>query len=324
MKKVFSVVLCAALVMLMSAPVVAIEIKASQPSTAYSPESLNAMLEAQGLKLTPEAAKTVPPTYATVTKDGKIVFGKASTAFSPENMHKILTAYGLQLNPEALKVKTYGKVDGTNVTGATSTAYGGDSMAGILAAYSLPGAPVAAVGDSDGDGVPDNIDRCPGTPKGVQVDKYGCPVKAAPPAPGDKDGDKVPDDKDVCPGTPKGVKVDERGCWVLGQDYLFDFDKATIKKQYYPILDDVVKVMVENPTMNVKLEGHTDSIGAAAYNKKLSEKRANAVKKYLIDKGGVAPSRLSTVGHGEDSPIAPNNTKEGRAKNRRVELTPLW
>jgi len=318
MKKVFGVVLCAALMMVMSVPVFAIDINASKPSTAYSPVSLNALLEAQGLKLTPEAAANVPPTYATVS-GGKVVFGKASTAYSPENMHKILTAYGLT------------KVDGKPLVGGAPTAYGGESLSGILAGYSMPSmaprvAAAPAPGDSDGDGVTDNMDRCPGTPRGVRVDSNGCPVKKAmTPAPrGDADNDKVMDDQDVCPGTPRNAMVDERGCWVLGQDYLFDFDKATIKQQYYPILDDVVKVMNENPTMNVRLEGHTDSIGAAAYNKALSVNRAEAVKTYLMNKGGVAPSRLSTAGYGEDRPIAPNNTKEGRAKNRRVELTPLW
>jgi len=80
---------------------------------------------------------------------------------------------------------------------------------------------------------------------------------------------------------------------------------------------------MDNPTLRVLLEGHTDSIGAEAYNQGLSERRAKAVMQYLI-KGGVDSARLSTVGYGESRPIAPNNTKEGRAKNRRVELTPQW
>ena len=140
----------------------------------------------------------------------------------------------------------------------------------------------------------------------------------------DADGDGVCDDVDACPGTPKGVKVDERGCWVLDQNCLFDFDKSVVKPEFYPLLDGIVKVMNDNPSLRVELEGHTDSIGTNQYNQGLSERRANAVKKYLVEKGMVDMGRVTAIGYGEEKPIATNKTKEGRALNRRVELKPIW
>jgi len=105
----------------------------------------------------------------------------------------------------------------------------------------------------------------------------------------------------------------------------FDFDKATIKSVSYPILDQVVKVMTDRPNMRVRVEGHTDSKGSDAYNQRLSQRRAEAVVKYLIGKG-IDPSRLEAVGFGEGRPIAPNQNPDGsdnptgRAKNRRTEF----
>ncbi len=105
----------------------------------------------------------------------------------------------------------------------------------------------------------------------------------------------------------------------------FDFDKSTIKAVSYPILDQVVKVMTDRPNMRVRVEGHTDSKGSDAYNQKLSQRRSEAVVKYLIGKG-IDPSRLEAVGFGESRPIAPNQDESGkdnptgRAKNRRTEF----
>ena len=127
--------------------------------------------------------------------------------------------------------------------------------------------------DSDGDGVWDHLDECPNTPKGVRVDEKGCPIPVPKPAaagPLDIDGDGVYDDKDECKATPKGARVDERGCWVVS-DIRFDFDKADIKSQYYPDLDEVVVVLKKNPLLNIVVEGHTDSVGSAEYNQRLSD-----------------------------------------------------
>jgi len=137
----------------------------------------------------------------------------------------------------------------------------------------------------------------------------------------DSDGDGVYDEDDKCPGTPKGAKVNAQGCWVLSH-VLFDFDKAEIKPVAYPLLDEVVVIFGKNPGMKVDLQGHCDNIGTPEYNAGLSLRRANAVKKYLISKG-VAENRLTTQGFGFTKPVAPNNTKEERSLNRRVELMPM-
>jgi OOP family OmpA-OmpF porin len=149
--------------------------------------------------------------------------------------------------------------------------------------------------------------------------KAMAPPPPPPPAkPMDSDGDGVPDNLDKCPNTPKGVEVDAAGCWIV-KDLKFDFNKAEIKPQYYPLLDKAVHVLEINPTLKIAIHGHTDSVGTEAYNQKLSERRAMAVKDYLVSKG-IAADRLTAVGKGEADPIASNDTKEGRAQNRRVEF----
>ena len=137
----------------------------------------------------------------------------------------------------------------------------------------------------------------------------------------DPDGDGVCDPDDKCPGTPKGARVNKLGCWVL-VDVLFDFDKYNIKPQYYQFLDKAARVFEANPSIKVQIQGNTDNIGTAKYNKKLSLERAKSVMQYLVNKG-VSASRLSARGFGFDRPIATNDTEEGRALNRRVELTPM-
>ena len=99
----------------------------------------------------------------------------------------------------------------------------------------------------------------------------------------------------------------------------FDVDKATIKKGYYNDIDNLVKVMKDYPDLNVVIEGHTDSVGTDAYNKKLSQRRAESVKKYMVEKGGIDANRIKAIGFGEEKPIASNDTDEGRQQNRRVE-----
>ncbi|MBN1831614.1 MAG: OmpA family protein [Deltaproteobacteria bacterium] len=165
--------------------------------------------------------------------------------------------------------------------------------------------------DNDGDGVYDDRDECPDTPKGVRVDQKGCPM--------DSDGDGVIDTLDQCPRTPKGATVNEYGCWVC-KDVNFDFDKWNIKPEYYPNLDMQVDFFKRNPDMTVEIQGHTDNIGPKEYNQGLSEKRAKAVMNYLVEKG-IAKERLSAKGYGFSVPMASNDTKEGRAKNRRVQFS---
>jgi len=140
--------------------------------------------------------------------------------------------------------------------------------------------------------------------------------------PMDSDGDGVTDDKDQCPNTPKGATVDARGCWTYAAVVLFDFNKAVIKSEAHPMLDEAVGILKKNPEINVEIDGHTDNMGPAAYNMTLSEKRANAVMKYLVDQG-VKAERLTMKGFGLTKPAASNDTKAGRAKNRRVEFWPV-
>jgi OOP family OmpA-OmpF porin len=168
--------------------------------------------------------------------------------------------------------------------------------------------------DSDGDGVYDYQDQCPDTPAGVKVDQKGCPL--------DSDGDGVPDYLDQCPRTPAGATVNELGCWVC-KGLEFDFDKWNIKPQYYPILDEAVGCMNQHPCIRVEIQGHTDYIGTEEYNQVLSEKRAGEVMNYFIKKG-ISKERLSIIGYGFSKPIASNETPEGRAMNRRVQLEPIY
>src|SRR5210317_1782720 len=168
--------------------------------------------------------------------------------------------------------------------------------------------------DSDGDGVPDYLDRCPGTPPGVAVDNSGCPF--------DSDGDGVADHLDKCPNTPKGATVNEAGCWSLQATALYDSNSSYIRTEAYPLLDEVASILEKNPEMEVEVQGHTDNTGSAKYNQWLSEKRAQKVKDYLVSKG-IDPSRLEAKGYGLTQPVASNATEEGRAQNRRVELKRL-
>ncbi len=188
------------------------------------------------------------------------------------------------------------------------------------------GAQVDATGcpkDSDGDGVPDGLDKCPDTPKGAQVDAAGCPK--------DSDGDGVPDGTDKCPDTPKGKKVDEKGCEILFDEVRstlvlkgvnFEFNSADLTPNSRTILDSVAASLREWKEIRVEVAGHTDSIGSDGYNKTLSQRRAESVRKYLVSKG-VDGSRLTAKGYGESKPIADNGTDAGRAENRRVELKKL-
>ena len=144
----------------------------------------------------------------------------------------------------------------------------------------------------------------------------------------DSDGDGVPDSIDACPGTPMNVVVDERGCPVpvditdelkMELRVFFDNDKSAIKNQYKPEIAKVAEKMREYPNSTARVEGHASKTGPSArYNQRLSEARAVAVKSMLTNEFGIAPNRLSTVGYGYDQPIAPNDTEEGRAMNRRV------
>jgi OOP family OmpA-OmpF porin len=148
------------------------------------------------------------------------------------------------------------------------------------------------------------------------------PAPAPAPKPMDSDGDGVTDNLDQCPNTPMGATVDARGCWTYEAVVLFGFDSAEIKSVAYPMLDEASDILKKNPELNVEIDGHTDNMGPADYNMKLSERRANAVMEYFISKG-IDAKQLTIKGFGLTKPAAGNDTEEGRAKNRRVELTPV-
>jgi outer membrane protein OmpA-like peptidoglycan-associated protein len=321
MKKIISSMVFSMAVLAMCLPAMAIELSpdaANVPSTyakvvngtvtynntatAYSSETFNSILGAYGLTLSPEGVANVPTSYAKVAMD-KVAFNRNHIAYDPQGYHNIFTAYGLQLAPEdaatLLGAVTYCTVsDGKITFGKTSIAYGSKELSTILAAYSLPMAPATSAAMET-----------------VVVVETDCI---------DSDGDTVCDEIDICAGTPKGVKVDERGCWTLEQTYLFDFDKAEVKSVFFPLLDHIAKIMKDNPKMTVELEGHTDSTGTEKYNQGLSERRAKAIQNALIKRTMADAKRLKAVGYGESKPIMTNDTKEGRAKNRRVDLKSIW
>ena len=169
--------------------------------------------------------------------------------------------------------------------------------------------------DSDGDGVADYLDKCPGTPPGTPVDSTGCPL--------DTDGDGVVDLQDDCPDTPKGVRVDVHGCEIKAiselSDVEFRHDSDELTAQSREALTDEAASVRKYPDMKVEVAGHTDSSGAESYNQALSQRRAQSVYDYLVSEG-VSAANLSVKGYGESEPVADNSTAEGRARNRRVEL----
>lgn len=179
--------------------------------------------------------------------------------------------------------------------------------------------------DSDGDGVTDDKDKCPNTPKGRKVNAEGCEI--------DTDGDGLVDGVDKCPTvyakTPDGCpapapepKPTPAPKKLILEGVNFDYDKATLRPEAAATLDQMAETLKEWGDIKVEVAGHTDSRGRDAYNQRLSARRANAVRDYLIGKG-IDADRLSAKGYGESMPVADNNTEEGRYKNRRVELVPL-
>ena len=170
------------------------------------------------------------------------------------------------------------------------------------------------VDDQDGDGVLDGDDHCPFTSAGVIVDIRGCA--------NDADGDGVPDFRDRCPNTLPDRVVDTSGCEYapsLSQAIRFEFDSAVLGTEAKSAIDKLLPVIQSRPAGKIKIVGHADNIGADAYNRHLSQLRADAVVDYLVSKG-VDRSRLNTSGAGESSPASTNDTPAGRSENRRAEI----
>lgn len=156
----------------------------------------------------------------------------------------------------------------------------------------------------------------------------GKPVPApAPPRPApmpaaavDTDGDGVLDPEDACPNTLKKARVDSRGCWTLS-DLRFEVNGAAIEPGFTASLQEDIEVLRANPDVRIRIDGHTDSDGPAAYNLDLSARRAESVRDYFVNVGGLSKDRFETKGFGETRPIAPNDTPANKRRNRRVELT---
>lgn len=215
--------------------------------------------------------------------------------------------------------RAYYYVDGISVTEFPKEDADKDGVADIE--DSCPNTPglkeMNGCPDSDGDGIADNADKCPNKP--APGTATGCP---------DTDGDGIADNEDKCPNV--AGMADNAGCPKIKEEtkrlfqqalsgVKFESGKATLKSSSYSILNNVVKVMKDNPSYDLEIHGHTDSQGDNNKNFTLSQNRANSVKRYLEGKG-VDASRLKASGHGEDNPIADNATSAGRAKNRRVEF----
>jgi len=137
--------------------------------------------------------------------------------------------------------------------------------------------------DSDGDGVIDQLDKCPNTPKGVIVNHYGCPI-------------------------------------ITTLRFNFDFNKAEVKKIYYPQIKKLAQTLKANPKLKIEIDGYTDNIGSEKYNLKLSKRRAQAIKGILVKVYKINPNRIVVKGYGEKYPLVPNTTSTNRALNRRVEI----
>lgn len=177
---------------------------------------------------------------------------------------------------------------------------------------------VQAPPDADADGVADSTDRCADTARGAKVDATGCEE--------DSDADGVVDSIDKCPASPAEEEVDATGCKAV----LTTARELTLKVDFGSgsgkiigdaasgVLLDVVALLNKYPETTVRIEGYTDNRGSASGNRKLSEKRANAVAKVLVDELGISPERVSAEGFGDAKPVASNDTEEGRAQNRRV------
>ncbi|MES2919682.1 MAG: OmpA family protein [Pseudomonadota bacterium] len=209
---------------------------------------------------------------------------------------------------------------GIEFSAGSTTAAAEEAPAQQAAAEAPAEAPVeqlaAAPADADGDGVADAADQCPATTAGATVDANGCEL--------DTDKDGVADSADKCPDTKAGAAVNATGCYeVLQQQVAIEMNvkfatgKADIEGDASAEIQKVADFMSKYPTVNVTIEGHTDSRGNAAKNKALSQKRADAVKAEIV-KLGVDAARLAAVGYGAERPVADNATEAGRAQNRRV------
>jgi outer membrane protein OmpA-like peptidoglycan-associated protein len=159
-------------------------------------------------------------------------------------------------------------------------------------------------GDEDDDGVFDRRDRCPDTPANTPVEHHGCPLPQYPAS--------APPVEPQAPAT-EVITLNDAG------KVLFDFDKSDLTQDARSQLDGLMSKLSHANVASIRVVGHTDSVGTDAYNQGLSERRASSVVEYLLTQG-LSPDKLTSEGKGESEPVADNETDEGRAQNRRVEL----
>ena len=274
---------------------------------------------------TPKASAAALPGYApavdAVAVAAPPAMPKASAAAAPDNTP---AANVVAESPAAPS----GAAKGTEVI-----VPGYAQAADVVVVAALPDAPKPAAAavpgiapDTDGDTIPDPLDKCPGTPKAISVDTAGCPsgspveiramerlsLVAAP-------GSITP----LVVAAVRGAAGDPSCPWYqvgkMCQLVIeFDYDKAEIKSGFAAQLKEIAAFMSANPEAKIELQGHTDDRGSVAYNLNLSRNRAGIVKKHFVKTGGLDAGRLSVRGIGKSKPIASNETEEGRAENRRV------
>ncbi len=222
------------------------------------------------------------------------------------------------------------RITGFLGTGMSTGVGAPDLRAGVGLAYGdnppYRARPAPTRGDRDGDGIPDEKDRCPDAVEdrdGFQDDD-GCPEE-------DNDGDGIADVDDACPRAPETLNgiSDDDGCpdHILLEETLittfepvyFKSNSEIIEERSHPMLKEIGGVLRTNPGMQIRVEGHSDAQGDDEYNRELSERRAKSVRTFLID-NGAARGQVEAEGVGERKPIASNETTEGRSKNRRVEF----
>jgi outer membrane protein OmpA-like peptidoglycan-associated protein len=239
------------------------------------------------------------------------------------------TAAGVRVNAKGCPIDK----DGDGITDDL------DACPEIKGSASAKGCP-----DKDSDGIADGADKCPDLAGPEEL--YGCPdtdkdglidpEDKCPELAGlialagcpDADGDSITDAEDKCPDVP-GIAAN-KGCPEIKEEVKqlftqalqgiqFETGKAVIRPSSFAILDNVVKVMNENPAYLLTIEGHTDNVGKSDFNLELSQKRADAVREYLVKKG-IASGRMTSTGYGDTKPVEDNKQAAGRAKNRRVEF----
>ncbi len=236
-------------------------------------------------------------------------------------------SYDLGYSSAKIKVTT-SEPAATTATAATAADADSDGVPDFV--DRCPATPRAAKGwvdvdgcplDSDRDSVPDYVDRCPGSDSRWRVDTLGCVQ--------DSDGDGIPDSGDLCAGTLRGLRVDSSGC----PDYPPINDTVVLRFEYasgatrldaaaQAKLLELVPNIRFNPTKKLTICGYTDNVGATESNLALSQKRAQVVKEFLVAEG-IPASQLVATGKGEARPVASNETTEGRALNRRIEIVPM-